>query len=380
MKTTVFHKAGKRAISLAFALAVGVIAIYVAIPRAPAHAAPIGASDYLYSISFSTADIFKHKDREGQTHAGLYYSLDAGAFMPVPGSESYNDEIPQYTDFEVFDVYLSEDGLDYLPEYSEQWTQITEPLTGETFFALETAVSFQVNFAPTLSEVTVNPTDGHKVVKASFKSTSNSLFAFVSFGACGDYVLGYSFRVNGIPGSLIDGGSTGGGYTEEDMNEKYNEGVMAGRQEGYENGYQEGLKDSYDVGYENGYTDGKKDADKVTQAQLDAAKSEGYTEGHTAGYNEGKADAETEVFDEGYQAGIDVGYKDGYSTGFINGRIEGRSDVNAIKGLLPGVFGSVAAFFASTFGGMTIFGISVLDVFLTFVMIGLVSFVIRFVK
>lgn len=296
MKTTVFHKAGKRAISLAFALAVGVTAIYVAIPRAPAHAAPIGANDYLYSISFSTADIFKHKDSEGQTHAGLYYSLDVGAFQPVPGSEYYNNEIPQYTDFDVFDVYLSEDGLDYYPESSGQWTQIAEPLTGETFFALETAVSFQVNSAPTLSEVTVNPTDGHKVVKASFKSTSNSLFAFVSLGACGDYVLGYSFRVNGIPGSLLDGSGSGGGYTEADLQNRYNEGVQAGRTEGYDNGYNAGYatgkKDGADETYDSAFAQG--------QSQ---GRTEGYTEGHTEGYQEGKTDGYTEGHTEGYQEG-----------------------------------------------------------------------------
>lgn len=73
-------------------------------------------------------------------------------------------------------------------------------------------------------------------------------------------------------------------------------------------------------------------------------------------------------------------YNKGHSDGYSAGIVEGRSDVDAVKTLLPGVFGGVASFFADTLGGMSLFGISVLDVFLTFVMIALVSFVIRFVK
>ena len=76
-----------------------------------------------------------------------------------------------------------------------------------------------------------------------------------------------------------------------------------------------------------------------------------------------KGDPFGEIYDNGYWAGYDA------------------ADAPAkMAGFLPGIFGGVTKFFAETLGGMTIFGISALDVFLTFIMIALVSFVIRFVK
>ncbi len=76
-----------------------------------------------------------------------------------------------------------------------------------------------------------------------------------------------------------------------------------------------------------------------------------------------KGDPFGEIYDNGYWAGYDA------------------ADAPAkMASFLPGIFGGVTRFFSDMLGGMTIFGISALDVFLTFVMIALVSFVIRFVK
>lgn len=74
------------------------------------------------------------------------------------------------------------------------------------------------------------------------------------------------------------------------------------------------------------------------------------------------------------------GYNKGHADGYASGVADGRADITGVSAFLPGIFGGVTRFFSDMLGGMTIFGISALDVFLTFVMIALVSFVIRFVK
>lgn len=74
------------------------------------------------------------------------------------------------------------------------------------------------------------------------------------------------------------------------------------------------------------------------------------------------------------------GYNKGHADGYATGVADGRADATAIGTLLPGLFGSVIMFFDNSFSRMTIFGISIMDVLMTIVMIAFIGGVIKLLK
>lgn len=78
------------------------------------------------------------------------------------------------------------------------------------------------------------------------------------------------------------------------------------------------LQESYDNGYNDGYDDGQDDA-------WEYAYDDGYDNGHFEGYDDGYDEGYSEGYDDGNINGNDIGYTNGYSEGCENGYYAGAT-------------------------------------------------------
>lgn len=91
----------------------------------------------------------------------------------------------------------------------------------------------------------------------------------------------------------------------------------------------------------------------------------------------------TTAYENGYQAGLNQGnanagkqYDNGYQAGLAAGRAEGTATENFAM-LFPAIFGSVLSFFVNTGESMTIFGVSLWSIAVTFIAILVITKVVK---
>ena len=91
----------------------------------------------------------------------------------------------------------------------------------------------------------------------------------------------------------------------------------------------------------------------------------------------------TTAYENGYQAGLNQGnanagkqYDNGYQAGLAAGRAEGTATENFAL-LFPAIFGSVLSFFINTGEGITIFGVSLWSIAVTFISILVITKVVK---
>lgn len=271
MKTRVFHKAGKRAISLAFALAVGITAIFATMPRTPARAAEGDTIPFLGALtefkwtnasSFSSTPV-SLSDMTIDELKGTLFTRGVGLSitptvsplirltlrlpLPMENNRNYDLHLPE--------VFLSGSGS--LVMYYHRSTAIRERI-----FSYKAS---QFSGSPMLEEthtITTGDWNSHYLtLEFQFATSEASLFAL------------------GGPVLVDVGGVQSGGYDE---------GYQAGHDAGYTEGKQDGIASGMQAGYDSGYAEGKED-------------------GRTEGYEDGKTDGH----DEGYELGYSEGYDEG---------------------------------------------------------------------
>lgn len=91
----------------------------------------------------------------------------------------------------------------------------------------------------------------------------------------------------------------------------------------------------------------------------------------------------TTAYENGYQAGLNQGnanagqqYDNGYQAGLAAGRAEGTATENFAM-LFPAIFGSLLSFFVNTGEGITIFGVSLWSIAVTFIAILVITKVVK---
>lgn len=186
-------------------------------------------------------------------------------------------------------------------------------------------------------------------ISVTFTVTSSSDFVQLYYNQVkNDYSLGLHINVALYKGSvnygvtsplqaIVDsayyngqqaGGGIGGGYTQEDLDQAFQDGVNsvdtnAIRQEGYNAGYQAGLsagsgtmEEVLQAEYERGFQAG------VASIDQSSIRQEGYDEGYSAGIADGSGVSE-ETLQAEYQRGYQVGYESGYGKGVADSVAEG---------------------------------------------------------
>lgn len=109
----------------------------------------------------------------------------------------------------------------------------------------------------------------------------------------------------------------------------------------------------YNDGYEDGY-------------------NTGYSTGYESGYQDGLSHADEAAYENGY---ID-GRSDGYSTGYDEGFLDGESSIPGGTGVAKSLFGVVLDIISTPILGV----ISVADILLIIVILGLVGFVVHWIR
>ena len=155
------------------------------------------------------------------------------------------------------------------------------------------------------------------------------------------------------------------GYTDGER-AGYDDAIDSAREQVYENAYntgyfdgnRDGVDTGYDLGYEGGYSTGV---------------SDGYSNGSTDGYNEGYSVGKSEGYSEGRQTAQDAAYAEGKQDGW-NEAIQDSEEVKtAIGGIFSGIFDGCVDSFNELTEGVTLMGITLKQILLTIVAIGIIG-------